>query len=204
MANQNETRNKKMKAIKTKSLPRLISAVLTLLVVITALSGCGRGETAPSGGAGAPSVTAPPTRESLPAGDGSENAGADASPGDDLVIPISEISEKATFYPVEIDGTELEVLAVKAPDGTIRTAFNTCEVCYDSGRGYYEQDGSVLVCQNCGSRFQTSQVEVASQGCNPWPIVPENKTVDNETITIAYDFLKEATIIFQNWKGNYE
>lgn len=36
---------------------------------------------------------------------------------------------------------------------TIRTAFNTCQVCYSSGRGYYVQEGNVLVCQNCGNRF---------------------------------------------------
>jgi len=35
----------------------------------------------------------------------------------------------------------MEVLAVKAPDGTIRTAMNTCKICYDSGAGYYVQEG---------------------------------------------------------------
>ena len=47
----------------------------------------------------------------------------------DLVIPVNEISNTASFYPVTADGTKMEVLAVKAPDGTIRTAFNTCQVC---------------------------------------------------------------------------
>ena len=64
----------------------------------------------------------------------------------DLVIQIAEITENALFFPVVIDGTEMEVLAVKAPDGTIRTAFNTCQVCYASGRGYFVQVGTVLVC----------------------------------------------------------
>ncbi|MDR1108184.1 MAG: DUF2318 domain-containing protein, partial [Spirochaetaceae bacterium] len=72
----------------------------------------------------------------------------------DLVIPVAEITENAVFYPVDIEGTRLEVLAVKAPDGTIRTAFNTCQVCYASGRGFYKQQGSLLVCQNCGNRFR--------------------------------------------------
>ena len=44
----------------------------------------------------------------------------------DLVIQIAEITENALFFPVDIDGVRMEVLAVKAPDGTIRTAFNTC------------------------------------------------------------------------------
>ena len=121
----------------------------------------------------------------------------------DLVIPVADISDKVTFYPVEADGTKMEVLAVKAPDGTIRTAFNTCQVCYDSGRGYYKQDGTELVCQNCGNRFPMSRVEVEAGGCNPWPIFDQNKTVTDESITISSDFLKESRQIFANWKKTY-
>jgi uncharacterized membrane protein len=118
----------------------------------------------------------------------------------DLVIQISEITENAIFYPVDIGGTRLEVLAVKAPDGTVRTAFNTCQVCYSSGRGFYKQQGTVLVCQNCGSRFRMGQVEIRSGGCNPVPISAANKTVTNTTITISQDFLKEAKVIFARWR----
>ncbi|MDR1299800.1 MAG: DUF2318 domain-containing protein [Oscillospiraceae bacterium] len=121
----------------------------------------------------------------------------------DLVIPLSEISETAKFYPVEIDGTQMEVVAVEAPDGTVRTAFNTCQVCYDSGRGYYEQDGDALVCQNCGNRFAMDRVEIESGGCNPWPIFPEYKTTDAENITISHEFLSEAKVIFSNWRLEY-
>jgi uncharacterized membrane protein len=118
----------------------------------------------------------------------------------DLVIPVSEITENAVFYPVDIGGTRLEVLAVKAPDGTIRTAFNTCQVCYASGRGYYKQQGTVLVCQNCGNRFRMSQVGLRSGGCNPVPIPAANKTVTDTGITISKNFLTEAKVIFTRWR----
>ncbi|GHV84590.1 hypothetical protein AGMMS50230_01980 [Spirochaetia bacterium] len=118
----------------------------------------------------------------------------------DLVIQVSEVTENAVFYPVDIEGTRLEVLAVKAPDGTIRTAFNTCQVCYGSGRGFYKQQGTVLVCQNCGNRFRMSQVEVRSGGCNPVPIFAANKTVTDTTITVSKDYLKEAKAIFARWR----
>jgi uncharacterized membrane protein len=118
----------------------------------------------------------------------------------DLVIPVSELTENAIFYPVDIEGTRIEVLAVKAPDGTIRTALNTCQVCYASGRGFYKQQGTVLVCQNCGNRFRMSQVEVRSGGCNPVPISGANKTVTDTTITIPRNFLKEARVIFARWR----
>jgi uncharacterized membrane protein len=119
---------------------------------------------------------------------------------EDLVISIAEITENAVFYPVDIDGARLEVLAVKAPDGTIRTAFNTCQVCYGSGRGFYKQQGNLLICQNCGNRFRMSQVEKQSGGCNPVPIFAGNKTVNDSTITISKEFLIQAKGIFARWR----
>ncbi|MDR0758508.1 MAG: DUF2318 domain-containing protein [Treponema sp.] len=118
----------------------------------------------------------------------------------DLVILIAEVTENAVFYPVDIEGTRIEVLAVKAPDGSIRTAFNSCQVCYASGRGYYKQQGTVLVCQNCGNRFRMGQVEVRAGGCNPVPIFKNYKTVTDTAITIPRDLLKEAKVIFASWK----
>jgi uncharacterized membrane protein len=118
----------------------------------------------------------------------------------DIVISVREISANAKFFPALIDGTRIEVFAVKAPDGTIRTAFNTCQVCYGSGKGYYKQIGSVMVCQNCGNRFPLNKIEVQSGGCNPVPIFPDNKVVTADTITIPLEYLRKAKVIFGNWK----
>lgn len=126
------------------------------------------------------------------------------SEGESLIIPVNEVSSTAVFYPVEVDGVRMEVLAVADSEGNIRTAFNTCQICYGSGRGYYVQDGDVLVCQNCGNRFTIDQVEIETGGCNPWPIFSENKTVTDDTIEISYDFLKESETIFANWKAQYQ
>lgn len=118
----------------------------------------------------------------------------------DIVIPVSEVSNTVRFYPAEIDGIELEALAVKASDGSIRTAFNTCQVCYSSGRGYYVQEGDLLICQNCGNRFAMDDVEVTRGGCNPVPITKDYKTVNDDSIIISKEFLAEVSVIFQNWK----
>jgi len=136
-------------------------------------------------------------------GDNAKSGGKKTSVDKDsnLVIQKSEISEKVKFYPVEVDGTKLEVLAVKASDNTIRTAFNTCQVCYSSGRGYYIQEGNALVCQNCGNRFGMNDVEVTRGGCNPVPIEEGDKTVTDTDITISKDFLTKAKVIFANWKN---
>lgn len=118
----------------------------------------------------------------------------------DLKIAVADVTDKASFYGYEMDGQTIEVLAVKASDGSIRTAFNTCQVCYSSGRGYYEQEGDYLVCQNCGNRFGANEVETSKGGCNPVPIFSENKTEDNASITISREFLEQAKDIFENWK----
>lgn len=118
----------------------------------------------------------------------------------DIVISLKDVTETPSFYPAQIDGTKLEVIAVKASDGTIRTAFNTCQVCYSSGKGYYKVEDNQLVCQNCGNRFSMDEVEVTKGGCNPVPITDEYKTVNDDTITITKDFLTQATVIFQNWR----
>lgn len=138
---------------------------------------------------------------------GGDPAGSNSSPiasvtneNGDLVIPVADITETAAFYAYDELDSEMEIIAVKASDGTIRTAFNTCQVCYSSGRGYYVQEGDVLVCQNCGNRFGMDQVAVTRGGCNPVPIFEEEKQVTEESIIIPKGFLQEAEIIFKNWK----
>lgn len=135
--------------------------------------------------------------------DNSDKNVSDTVVNDNLIIAIEDISTTATFYPIEIDGTKLEVLVIKASDGTIRTAFNTCQICYSSGRGYYEQEGNNLICQNCSNRFRSDDVEITRGGCNPVPITQENKTVDGENIIISKEFLSESKNIFENWKTDF-
>lgn len=156
--------------------------IMMIILSLTTLSGCGK-EKASTSASGV-------------------NAAEKISSGESLKIPVKEISEKASFYSVEVDGTQMEVIAVKDSDGNIRTAFNTCQICYDSGNGYYKQEGNELVCQNCGNSFTMEQVGESAGGCNPWPILEEDKTETDSEVKISYDFLKESSDIFENWKVN--
>lgn len=125
-----------------------------------------------------------------------ENSGSNG-----VTIIKDDITEKATFYPYQSGDTYMELIAIRASDGTVRTAFNTCQVCQGTGRGYYKQDGDVVVCQNCGNRFTVDQIEVVKGGCNPIPIFKGSKTEDNETITIPASYLDENTSLFIDWKS---
>ena len=44
------------------------------------------------------------------------------------------------------------------------------------------------------------QVGESSGGCNPWPILEEDKAETDSEIKISYEFLKESSDIFTNWK----
>ena len=122
--------------------------------------------------------------------DGSAENVTSIKKGGYLAIPIADLSQTASFYKADIDGTEIELVALKDSKGNLRTAFNSCQVCYSSGKGYYVQDGNYLVCQNCGNSFTIDQVGIASGGCNPWPILDSDRTVTDDEIQIYYDVLK--------------
>lgn len=129
------------------------------------------------------------------------NKGADVPSSGGVVIEKSDITQKATFYPYMAGNTYMEVIAIKASDGTIRTALNTCQICTGSGRAYYEQEGDVLVCQNCKNRFTVDQVEIIKGGCNPVPISSDFKVDNGDTITVSDVFMNNNTALFYNWKN---
>ena len=134
-------------------------------------------------------------------GKAAQGGGAIAvAPDRPLEISTADVTANASFIPVDVDGTKMEVIAVRDSQGNVRTAFNTCQVCYGSSRAYYEQSGNNLVCQNCGNRFSMNQVGLQAGGCNPWPIPEEAKIVTEDKVTIPYNFLVKAREIFSNWK----
>lgn len=133
-------------------------------------------------------------------GTGTQTGSSSVAEAADLTITKTDVSEKAEFYPYQAGDTKMELLAVKASDGTIRTAFNTCQVCFGSGRAYYVQEGNELVCQNCGNRFALDQVEIQRGGCNPVPIFEDNKEDTGDSIVISGDYLQQNQKLFTNWK----
>lgn len=132
----------------------------------------------------------------------SQETGTKASTDWGIVIKKKDITVKAKFYSYVVNGKNMEIFAVKATDGTIRTALNTCQICYSSGRGYYKQEGIVFVCQNCGNRFGLDQIEKIRGGCNPIPILGKDKTDLGDSIGISKQYLSSVAYYFANWKKN--
>lgn len=121
----------------------------------------------------------------------------------DLIIPVGNITENALFVPVEVEGTKMEIIAVRDSNGNIRTAFNTCQVCNGSELAYCKQEGKFLVCQNCGNRFSMDHVGIKSGGCNPYPIYEEQRKIIDNNLVIPYELLKTSKEIFETWKVEY-
>jgi uncharacterized membrane protein len=91
---------------------------------------------------------------------------------------------------------------VKASDGSIKTAFNTCVSCYALGNGYYRQDGTDLICQQCGTVFAIDNVGSVSGECYPIPIPDESKSVDSQYITVPYQYLQETKAYLDTLKAS--
>ena len=89
---------------------------------------------------------------------------------------------------------------ISVSNNWLRFTHMTCQVCFDSGRGYYKQEGNELVCQNCGNRFKLDQVEKIKGDCNPVSIMKENKTDDGTNIVISQAFIEENKGLFGNWR----
>jgi uncharacterized membrane protein len=79
---------------------------------------------------------------------------------------------KARFYRFEGSSGSIDFFLVRSQDGVIRTAFDTCDVCYRERKGY-RQEGNDMVCNNCDQHFRTDLVNVVKGGCNPAPLKRE-------------------------------
>ncbi len=96
-------------------------------------------------------------------------------------LPLSTFDDgKAHYYTYMNGGQSIEFFVLKSQDGVVRAAFNACDVCFQSKRGY-NQDGDEMVCNNCGQRFPSDQINVLKGGCNPSPL---QRSVDGDYLVL--------------------
>ena len=83
-------------------------------------------------------------------------------------LPVSKLSDgKARFYKFQDGGKEIAFFAIKAADGSVKTAFDACDACYRDKKGY-EQQGDKMNCKNCNQKFAVNRLGPnATGGCNP-------------------------------------
>lgn len=120
--------------------------------------------------------------------------------GDSIEIRADEASSLASYFDYDADGTTVELFAVRASDGSIRLALNTCQVCNGSPYAYYVQERDDFVCQNCMNRFASTDVGLVSGGYNPVPVTWDIYTEQDGFITLPSSFLEQNAFQFEKWK----
>lgn len=94
-----------------------------------------------------------------------------ASAGADAVFAAAQFADgQARFYRhVTSTGREIRFFVIQSADGVLRAAFDACDTCFREKRGY-RQEGDVMVCNNCGQKFRSNDINVLRGGCNPAPV----------------------------------
>lgn len=112
----------------------------------------------------------------------------------DLRIPLSDVSNgQAKFFEASLpNNTTARFFVIKTSDGVYRAALDACEVCYDAGKGYY-QDGDQMVCRKCGRHFSVNTVNNGTTGCHP---IGLTRTVDGSDLLIKASELESGTQYF--------
>lgn len=117
-----------------------------------------------------------------------------AATGADVAIPVADLSDgQAKYYSYDAGGVEVKYFVLKSADGEYRAAFDACDVCYPNKKGY-SQKGGVMVCNNCGQQFDSTQINELRGGCNPSPI---ERSVDGDTLVLKTSDLQAGAKYFQ-------
>lgn len=121
---------------------------------------------------------------------------------DGMVISLDDITTSPKFFGATIDGTYMEVIAIKS--GTnYRVALNTCNSCKGSSKAYYTVADNKIKCNNCGISYALSTIGSSStddDGCGPIPVPSSYRTKTDTDITIHKNFLVSYKSYFKNWK----
>ena len=117
----------------------------------------------------------------------------------EVTFPVATFEDgKAKHFELAAgDGIVVKYFVLKSSDGVIRAAFDACDVCWPSGKGYY-QDQDVMVCRNCGRRFASVKVNEVKGGCNPAPL---NRSIVGDKLVIQTSDILEGKRYFDFSKG---
>ncbi|MGH9864008.1 MAG: Fe-S-containing protein, partial [Candidatus Acidiferrales bacterium] len=110
-----------------------------------------------------------------------------AAVGNIVRIPLAEMSGVSVhFYTVDMQGTAFRFFVIRKPNGDYVTALDACQICGPIG---YRQEGSVLICRNCGAPVNVTEIG-SPGGCNP---IAFKSRVEGTNIVVDLSALTDAT-----------
>lgn len=84
--------------------------------------------------------------------------------GNLIRVPVAEMNGvDLHFYSVDVRGSAIRFLVIRKPNGQYATALDACQICGAIG---FRQEGSTLICRNCGAPMNAAEVGMPG-GCNP-------------------------------------
>jgi uncharacterized membrane protein len=112
-----------------------------------------------------------------------------------IQISIADLDGgKAQFLTHQLaNNTQVRFFAVKSADGKYRAAMDACDTCFHAKKGY-RQEGEVMVCNNCGMKFQNNMINEVKGGCNPVGVAC---TVEGNQLVIKTSELESRSSYFQ-------
>lgn len=119
----------------------------------------------------------------------------------EIVIDTDTLTDHALYINYDANGTNIQMIAVNASDGSARLSLNTCQACNPSPRAYFKEENGRLVCQNCGNVFTMDSVGEAAGGCNPMNIA---YNVEDKKLTVSAADLDRYADNFASWSGPVE
>ncbi len=167
MSNERQEKKKQFTEVEKKGGFGKIAVILLALVVVAGVAGFTLlGQGSPDGYASAKSV------------------------GDEVRVNLADVSDgQAHYFTFDSAQGEIKFFVVKSIDGIVRAAFDACDVCYKSKKGY-RQEGDNMVCNNCNQKFRTDRVNEVKGGCNPAPL---SRRIEGTQVVISgQDILKGA------------
>jgi uncharacterized membrane protein len=115
--------------------------------------------------------------------------------GDNLVIKVTDVKSDAKFYYYEVSDVRIRFFTVMGYDNQPHIAFDACDVCFESNRGYAHAD-PYMQCRECKKTFLVDGIgtENLSSGC--WPsYLPV--TITDGKILIKIDDVTQKQYMFE-------
>jgi hypothetical protein len=180
-------------------------ALTILLLLVTILAGCTSEE---NGGSNEnedkgfedtedePEIVELPDDPGNGGGGGNNGTEEDPEPISALMIPTSEITTDAKWYPYDSENdVEIRFFAVRSNDDEIHVAFDACDVCYEAKLGY-RQENIQMVCNNCDQSFLIRRIGTDNEEGGCWPsYLP--MTIEDDNVIILISDLEEKAWMFE-------
>lgn len=107
--------------------------------------------------------------------------------GNVVRVPIAAMNGASVrFYFVVLQGATVRFMVIRKPNGQYTTALDACQICGNMG---FRQQGSTLICRNCGAPINVAEVGLPG-GCNP---VGFPSSVDGSNLVINLSAITGAT-----------